>query len=170
MSPRAAWRLEDLGFPDVAHYAGGIADWMASGLAIEGTTADDLHVAAVARTDVPTCGPREAVGDVRERLRSSDWDTCMVVNEKRILLGRLYPKELREADARAPAEEAMRPGPVTYRPDFLADQLLDVMEQRDLETAPVTTSDGVLVGLVRREDLSRAVSRAKPRHQHEHVT
>jgi CBS domain-containing protein len=170
MSPRAAWRLEALGFADVAHYAGGVADWMASGLPIEGTMADDLHVAAVARADVPTCSPREPVGDVRERLRDSGWDTCMVVNEGRILLGRLYPTELREADALAPAEEAMRPGPVTYRPDFLADQLLDVMEQQDLQTAPVTTSEGVLIGLVRREDLSRVVSRAKPRHRHTAVT
>jgi Mg/Co/Ni transporter MgtE len=161
MSPRAAWRLEDLGFPDVAHYGGGVADWMASGLPIEGSMADDLHVAAVARADVPTCGPRETVGDVRERLRGSAWDTCMVVNEHRIVLGRLYPNDLRDADPRPPTEEAMSPGPVTYRPDFLADQLLDVMEQRDLDTAPVTTSEGMLIGLVRREELTRAVSRAK---------
>ena len=127
MSPRAAWRLEELGFPDVAHYAGGVADWMASGLAIEGTMANDLRVAAVARTDVPTCGPRETVADVSERLRALGWDTCVVVNEHRIVLGRVFPKDLREADPGAPAEEAMRPGPVTYRPDFLADLLLDVM-------------------------------------------
>ena len=161
MSPRAAWRLEELGFTDVAHYAGGVADWMASGLPIEGTMADDLHVAAVARTDVPTCGPRETVGDVSERLRESGWDTCVVVNEQRILLGRVFPKDLGEADRGTPVEEAMRPGPVTYRPDFLADQLLEVMEQHDFETALVTTSEGVLVGAVRREDLKRVVTRPK---------
>jgi CBS domain-containing protein len=161
MSPRAAWRLEGLGFPDVAHYAGGVADWMASGLPIEGTMADDLHVAAVARADAPTCGPRETVADVRERLRGSDWGSCFVVNERHILLGRLFPRDLREADPAAPAEEAMQPGPVTYRPDFLADQLLDVMEQRDIESVPVTTSEGQLIGVVRREDLKRAVTRPK---------
>lgn len=52
----------------------------------------------------------------------------------------------------------MRPGPVTYRPDFLGEHLLEVMEQHDLDTAPVTTLEGVLVGLVRRDELARAVS------------
>lgn len=71
MSPRAAWRLEDLGFPDVAHYGGGVADWMASGLPIEGKMAADLRVAEVAHADVPTRGPRETIGEVRARLRGS---------------------------------------------------------------------------------------------------
>lgn len=161
MSPRAAWRLEDLGFPDVARYEGGVADWMASGLPIEGTTADDLRVGAVARPDVPTCGSREPVGEVRDRVRAAGWDTCFVVNERRVVLGRLMADDLDRADPRAPAEEAMSPGPVTYRPDFPAEQMFDVMEQRDLDTAPVTTSEGILVGLVRRDDLDRALSRAK---------
>lgn len=159
MSPRAAWRLEDLGFPDVAHYGGGVADWMASGLPIDGTMAKDLHVAAVARADVPTCGPREIIGEVRERVRAAGWDTCFVVNEHRIVLGRLFRKDLGGSDPAAPAEEAMRPGPVTFRPDALAEELLDRMEEGDLDTAPVTTSEGVLVGLVRRAELARAVAR-----------
>jgi CBS domain-containing protein len=161
MSPRAAWRLEDLGFADVAHYAGGVADWMASGLPIEGTMADDLHVGAVARQDAPTCAPRDTIAHVRRMLEGSPWTTCFVVNEQRILLGRLAEGDLRDADAQSLAEEAMRPGPVTYRPDFQADQLLDVMEQRDIAVVPVTTSEGVLVGAVRREDLDRAVARPK---------
>lgn len=165
MSPRAAWRLEELGFPDVVHYPGGVADWMASGLPIEGTMAQDVTVGPLAREDVPTCAPRDIVGDVRRRIAGSGWDTCFVVNDRRIVLGRLLASDLDRADPNAPAEEAMRPGPVTFRPDFHADQLLDVMEQRDLRTAPVTRSDGTLVGLVRREDLERALSRA-PRHTH----
>jgi CBS-domain-containing membrane protein len=165
MSPRAAWRLEDLDFPDVAYYPGGIADWMASGLPIEGNMAADLYVAAVALADVPTCGPREPIGAIRERIRGSGWDTCMVVNQRRVLLGRLHADDLDRADADQTAEDAMRPGPVTYRPDFRADQLLDTLEQRDLTTAPVTTSEGVLIGLVRRSDLERAILRAKG-HRH----
>jgi Mg/Co/Ni transporter MgtE len=167
MSPRAAWRLEELGFPDVAHYAGGAADWMASGLPIEGTMASDLHAAAVARPDAPTCGPRETIASVRERLRGSEWDTCFVVNEGRVLFGRLRTSDITDADPGALAEDVMRPGPVTYRPDFLADQLLDVMEQRDIVVVPVTTSEGVLIGAVRREDLQRSVARPK---QHIHTT
>jgi Mg/Co/Ni transporter MgtE len=141
---------------------------MASGLPIEGAMADDLQVAALARADVPTCGPGETVGTVRERARAAGWDTCFVVNQRRILLGRLDPSDLEKADPSVPAEDAMEPGPVTYRPDFPAAKLLDVMEQRDLQTAPVTTSEGVLVGLVRRDDLQRAVSRAKSK-EHRHT-
>jgi Mg/Co/Ni transporter MgtE len=123
-----------------------------------------VTVGPIARTDVPTCGPRETIGAVRDLLHGSEWDTCMVVNEQRIVLGRLHADDIDGAHADARAEDVMRPGPVTYRPDFQADQLLDVMEQRELLTAPVTTSEGKLIGLVRREDLSRALSR--PAHRH----
>jgi rhodanese-related sulfurtransferase len=33
LSPRAAWRLESLGFKEVYDYAGGKADWLANGFA-----------------------------------------------------------------------------------------------------------------------------------------
>ena len=36
MSPRAAWRLERLGFTEVYDYAAGKVDWMAAGLPTEG--------------------------------------------------------------------------------------------------------------------------------------
>lgn len=164
MSPRAAWRLEDLGFLDVARYAGGLADWMASGLPIEGRAASDLDVADVARDDIPTCDPREDVDTVRERMRAAGWDTCVVVNERRIVLGRLFAKDLEGADPRALAEEAMRPGPATYRPDYQGHHLLDLMEEHDLDTSLVTTSDGVLVGAVRRAELADAVARRHAAH------
>ena len=35
MSPRAAWRLESLGFARVYDYVAGKADWMAAGLPTE---------------------------------------------------------------------------------------------------------------------------------------
>ena len=164
MSPRAAWRLEDLGFLDVARYSGGLADWRASGLPIEGSAASDLDVAEVARDDVPTCDPREEIGAVRERMDAAGWDTCVVVNERRIVLGRLFAEDLAGVDPRASAEEAMRSGPATYRPDFQGHHLLDPMEERDLETSLVTTSDGVLIGAVRRADLADAVVRRHAAH------
>src|SRR6266851_66135 len=39
MSPRAAWRLESLGFGEVYDYVAGKLDWMAAGLRTEGTNA-----------------------------------------------------------------------------------------------------------------------------------
>lgn len=163
MSPRAAWRLESLGFRDVFDYAAGLADWMGAGLPFEGTKTDEIQLSAVARDDVPTCGLTELVGAVAERVRRSGWDTCFVVNEERVVLGRLHETEL-DGDPERTAEAAMRPGPSTYRPDLDAAELLDVMEQQDLTTAPITRSDGTLVGLVLREDLRGAVG-----HRHRHA-
>src|SRR6266511_4403171 len=37
MSPRAAWRLESMGFAEVYDYVAGKADWGAAGLPLEGT-------------------------------------------------------------------------------------------------------------------------------------
>lgn len=163
MSPRAAWRLESLGFPQVFDYAAGLADWMGAGLQFDGTKTREVRLSDVARADVPTCTLADRVGAVAARIRGSGWDTCFVVNEQRVVLGRLHQTEL-DGDPERTAEEAMRPGPSTYRPDVDAAEVLDVMEQHDLTTAPITRSDGTLVGLVLREDLRTAVG-----HRHRHA-
>jgi hypothetical protein len=61
MSPRAAWRLEGLGFEEVYDYTAGKADWFASGLPKEGTLASVPTIGGAARQDVPTCAPAEKV-------------------------------------------------------------------------------------------------------------
>ena len=71
MSPRAAWRLESLGFREVYDYAAGEADWFAGGLPREGRDAAIPRAGDVARRDVPTCGLDDRVGEVRERVRSA---------------------------------------------------------------------------------------------------
>jgi CBS domain-containing protein len=157
MSPRAAWLLETLGFGDVSHYLGGIADWAAAGLPIAGHLAADLTIGTLARADVLTCGLEERVDGILTRMEQLGRATCFVVNDERVVLGRLYRSDLRAG--RGPmASDAMRVGPSTYRPDVTAREMLARMEQRGLRTAPVTTSDGRLLGLVRRADLARAVA------------
>jgi hypothetical protein len=84
MSPRAAWRLEGLGFERVYDYVPGKADWFASGLPMEGKMASVPVIRDAARRDVPTCAPTEKLGVVRERLRKAGWDRCVVVNEERV--------------------------------------------------------------------------------------
>ena len=71
MSPRAAWRLEGLGFERVYDYVPGKADWSASGLPTEGTQAGILTIGNAARRDVPTCAPGEKVGEVPGRVRGT---------------------------------------------------------------------------------------------------
>ncbi|MGH2377054.1 MAG: CBS domain-containing protein [Candidatus Limnocylindria bacterium] len=137
----------------------GISDWMAAGLPIEGRKAAEPTIGSLAHTDVPSCGPDDLVGDVRERVRAAGLRHCFVVNEHGVVLGRLHWSDLKQADDGAPVEEVMRPGPSTYRANVPADQLLDVMEQKEIHTAPVTRPDGTLIGLVRREDLERVASK-----------
>jgi len=152
MSPRAAWRLETLGFAEVYDYVPGIADWGASGRPVEGELADAPTNGSLAHRDVPRCALDDRVTDVAERVRAAGWDTSLVTIDRGVVLGWLLPEELESRDDRT-AEEAMRPGPSTFRPNVSAHEMMHYMDEHDLRTAVVTRSDGTLVGLVRREDL-----------------
>ncbi len=151
MSPRAAWRLEGLGFSEVYDYAPSKVDWFAAGLPMEGALASVPTVGALARRDVPTCAPEEKVGEVRGRVRRTSWDRCVVVNEERVVLGLLREKDL-ASDPETTAEEAMRPGPTTVRPDTPAQKMAERMRKRGAASVLVTTPDGELVGLTYRDD------------------
>src|SRR5579884_675687 len=97
MSPRAAWRLESLGFRQVYDYTAGKLDWMAAGLPTEGTGASRPRAGDLARQEVPTCRLDERLGEVRDRVRARGWNAAVVVNEQRVVLGLLRAREL-EAD------------------------------------------------------------------------
>src|SRR5215471_2845648 len=131
MSPRAAWRLESLGFGDVYDYGAGKLDWMAAGLRTEGTNAQRPRAADVARRDPPTCRLDERLGDVRARASAAGWAAAVVVNEQGIVLGLLRRKEL-DGDADLPVERAMRPGPSTFRPYVAIQEMATFMEEHRL--------------------------------------
>ena len=154
MSPRAAWRLEGLGFTKAYDYAPSKVDWFAAGLPMEGGLASVPTVGDIARGDVPTCAPGEKVGEVRGRVRGAGWDRCVVVNEERVVLGLLREKEL-ASDPEATAEEAMRSGPTTVRPDTPAEKMAERMRKRGTASVLVTTPDGRLIGLLYRKDADR---------------
>jgi CBS domain-containing protein len=106
----------------------------------------------VAHRDVPICALADRLADVQERVRTAGWDTCIVVNEQRVVLGRLGRKAL-GSDADTSVEEAMTAGPSTVRPSIGVEDLLERMRERNLTSYLVTTPDGRLVGLVRRSEL-----------------
>jgi CBS domain-containing protein len=106
----------------------------------------------VVRRDVPTCSLGERLGDVRDRVIAAGWDACVVVSQDRVVLGLLRAGEL-QADPDLLVERAMRPGPSTYRPFVSVEEMRRTMTERNLENSPVTTSDGKLVGLVRKQDV-----------------
>ena len=152
MSPRAAWRLESLGFNEVYDYTVGKLDWMAAGLPIEGTKAKLPRAGDLARKDTPTCSLDENLGAVRDRVHALGWDAVVVVNTERIVFGLLRAKELASGGDQSIAQ-AMRPGPSTFRPYVLAEEMAHSMVEHKLETSPITTSDGRLVGLLLQKDV-----------------
>jgi CBS domain-containing protein len=125
---------------------------MSAGLPTEGTNAQRPRLADVVRRDVPTCLLGERLGDVRSRAAAAGWEACVVVSEERVVLGLLRSAEL-QADPGLLVEQVMRPGPSTYRPFVSVAEMRRTMTERDLESSPVTTSDGKLVGLVTKKDV-----------------
>lgn len=131
---------------------------------VEGENAGMTRAGDVAREDAPTCRLDEKLEEVKSRIESEGWDTCVVVNDRRVVLGLLRPKQL-EGDPARTAEQAMAPGPSTFRPHVDAADLGEYMTKHDLASAPITTGDGVLVGVLLREDAAKL---ALERHQHGH--
>jgi Mg/Co/Ni transporter MgtE len=136
----------------VYDYTAGKQDWMGAGLPTEGTNTQRPRLIDVLHRDVPTCSLGERLGDVRDRAAAAGWDACVVVGRDRMVLGLLRAREL-EADPDLLVERVMRPGPSTYRPFVSVEEMRRIMTDRGLVSSPVTTSDGRLVGLVRRVDV-----------------
>jgi len=155
MSPRAACRLETVGFAEVYDYVPGKVDWLAHNLPIEGENADVPKAGRVARNDVARCALTDRVGEVRERIARSPYRFALVTTPGGVLLGRLRRSAL-DCDPNLSAEEVMESGPSTVRPDTPAAELAKRLADRELRWAIVTNPEGRLVGVASREDLERA--------------
>lgn len=161
MSPRAACRLERLGFSMVRDYAAGIADWKAAGLPVEGHGRLDEWVADATRFDVPTCSLDDTVGEVRRRTSAAGWDECVVVDCDGMVAGRIRGAAW---DAAPDVEIAavMEEGPSTVRPDQELRPLVKRMEHRGTKLVLVTTPQGVLLGALLREEATRVLAGESP--------
>lgn len=159
MSPRAAARLATLGFGDVYDYVAGKADWGSAGLPLEGANGSETHAGAYVRTDVPRCGLGESLQAVRQRVTEAGFDTCFVVEENQVVLGRIGRRVL-ASDTDVLVGEVMAEGPSTVRPSARLSELVERMNRQDLSGLPVTTSDGRLTGLLTRADAERALARS----------
>ena len=150
MSPRAACRLETLGFEQVYDYVPGKSDWLARGLPTEGEDADRSRVRALARDGVVTCSLDTPIEGMADKIAASPYGFALVVAAGGTLLGRVRRSGLADADPRARAEEVMSPGPSTVRADLGVDELRERLDKRDLKTAIVSTPEGKLIGAVTR--------------------
>lgn len=150
-SPRAAWRLDMLGY-DAHDYVAGKQDWLSFHLPHEGTA--DL-VGDHLTTDVPTCRPTDPVGELRQALSEHDGG-LVVTTDEGVVLGRLDP-DAADADDQATAADVMYEGPTTVRPGEDLETLAPRMQHHDVDAILVTRSDGVLLGLFERETAEQVV-------------
>ncbi len=151
MSPRAAWRLESLGFTRVYDYVGGKADWFAAGLPREGKLTSIPRAGDVARRDDVTCRPTDRINDVIDRVRAAGKETCIVTTDGGVILGRVRTDRL-NGDTQEAVEEVMELGPTTTRADTMLETILERLNARNVDSIMVATSDGRLVGTLYRSD------------------
>ena len=159
MSPRAAWRLESLGFTKVYDYVGGKSDWIAAGLPVEGELANVPRAIDIVKHDVPTCGPFDRIGDVSDQVEAAREDVCIVTNDEGIVLGRLRRQALGSDRGKA-VHEVMESGPTTTRADAELEALLQRLHNADVRSMLITTPEGRLLGVVYREDAERYLAEA----------
>jgi CBS domain-containing protein len=143
MSPRAAWRLEHLGFDRSVDYVGGKLDWLAFDLPWDGSA----HlVGRELDRDAATCATGAKVGEVSAQLSSAE--LCVVVFDGGVVAGSLSQEALR-ADDEELVDAVMDSGPPTVRPSEEAPALAERMRKKNLAHMIVTRPDGRLVGVFR---------------------
>ena len=162
MSPRAAWRLEQLGFIEVYDFVHGKSFWLAHGLPTQGLGPSRPRVASAIDKAVPVCRIGDTIAVANEVLsRTSGWTECIVVNDEMVVAGRLRATQL-DNDPATNVGAVMEPGPTTIRPDEDLATVTDRMSKRNLESILVTDPAGRLIGALR-HDLSRRPRTVDPR-------
>ncbi len=157
MCPRAAVRLETLGFTQVFDYAAGKADWISTGLPTEGTEAGRPRAGNVAQRGIPTCGLPDRLGDARDRAQDADQNVCIVVDDHGVVLGRLRGDALRD-DPEATIESVMEDGPTTIRADASLEEITERMRKRGVGSILVTDPEGRLLCILYRKDAERVLA------------
>ncbi|MFI7703363.1 CBS domain-containing protein [Nonomuraea sp. NPDC049480] len=144
LSPRAAHRLERLGFGDVHDYGAGKMDWLAADLPYEG----EAHlVSQNVRRDPVTAGLDDPLDELTERILGDPAGLAVVVDEDDVVQGVVGSRELKGADMSGTAEQAMRVGVTTVRPSEQLEPLIQRMDRAKVDHVVVTHADGTLVGL-----------------------
>lgn len=144
MSPRAACRLEMLGFDQVYDYVAGKSDWMAAGLAVEGELRSGPFASNAMERNVATCTP-DATGGTITGFGADG--RCFVVDADGLVLGSVTRAGAREHPD-APAHTWMTEGPTTIRANEILANVLGRMQAADVALVPVTDAGGLLLGVL----------------------
>lgn len=151
MSPRAACRLESLGFQQVYDYVGGKADWYAGGLPLEGRVAGRPPALRAARTEVPTCALTSRVAEARKEVEASDLDFAVVVDQ-RIVVGKVNLAAMTDLADDSPLSEILEEGPTTTRASDDLGDLVERMRRADTDSIILTSKEGWLLGVLLRDE------------------
>ncbi|UGY91253.1 CBS domain-containing protein [Streptomyces gobiensis] len=157
MSPRAARRLDHLGFAHVYDYVPGKTDWMAAGLPREGHSAQTPNPGDIAQPTPPTCHFTSPAAEAYERMRAEDHNFCVAVDDDTVVTGMVYLGEQGDADGKS-VEQIMRPGPTTVRASEPLQPLLGRMEKAQVDAILVTDPEGRLLGLLDRHKAAAALT------------
>jgi rhodanese-related sulfurtransferase len=149
LSARGAALLEAFGFGDVYDYTGSKTAWLAMGLPCEGTVPLERRAGHRARTAV-TCAPDTKVVDLPP---PGPGGVVLVVDDDQHLLGSIRPESLPRGDGDAVALTVAHPAPSSVRPSIQVDELARSMRDAGESYVVVSRLDGVVLGVVEREDL-----------------
>jgi rhodanese-related sulfurtransferase/CBS domain-containing protein len=151
LSPRAAARLEQLGFDEVYDYAASSTAWFGAGLPSEGLVPDSHRAVGVLHSDVPRVGPEATIDDACAAI--GDWDLVVMVDDGDIVLG-VARRNICDLPGDIELAAVMQSAPRTVRPSITVDELASSMGKDGEHVILVTTSSGELLGLVRGDDLA----------------
>ena len=158
MSPRAAARLETLGFDKVYDYVSGKTDWIAAGLPTVRQSGGLPTAGNTLRAGDIVGHTGERLGDVARRARAEGKDEVLVVDDRHIVLGRIRGAAF-DGDPDALIEDVMRPGPATIRPDTPLETVVGTLGSAGVVSTLVTDPDGRLIGTVYLEDARSRLAR-----------
>jgi CBS domain-containing protein len=144
MSPRAAWRLERLGFPHVYDYVPGKMDWLSFNLPHEGSA---LLAGVVLETDVPLCRVDTPLGEARLHVTEAGASFCIVTDEWGLVAG-VVQGDVLDGDNDLTVERVMEFGVTTVRPSEEVRPLLQRMGRAGVGAIVVTSSDGRFLGVL----------------------
>lgn len=161
MSPRAAWRLEELGFSDVYDYVPGKQDWFAADLPYEG---EAVFAGRAVRRDAPTCGPDDTLGEAADRI-SGEVGLCPVVDHSGVVMGVIRTDDV-AGDPDDPVRSVMRFGTTTVRPSEDLPELIERMRKASVDAIVVTRPNATLVGVLVRGEAEALLH--EELHEHEH--
>jgi CBS domain-containing protein len=113
-----------------------------------------VDVAARSHRDVPTCLLGEPMAAVLKRVAATPSAIAVVLNDERVVMGMVDFSEP-DGAGHGPVEAYMQSAPPTVRPHVPLRDARDYLHKGENHLL-VTTSDGVLLGLLTRAEIESA--------------